>query len=94
MNCLLKHSTKQNTMLDIFLVTQLIAANPEIQKFCAEVVGIPYASDNFTDEEWQEFQICMTFFERQERPGAPVSAPAVIPLPVLPYDPSTPLIDA
>jgi hypothetical protein len=86
------------TMIDLFLMSQMIAANPENQKFCAEVVGIPYASDNFTDEEWQRFQLCMSFFERQERrqmpPGAPVSAPRVQPLPVLPYDPSLPLLDA
>jgi hypothetical protein len=85
-------------MIDVFLMSQLIAANPENQKFCAEVVGIPYASDNFTDEEWQRFQLCMSFFERQERrqmpPGAPVSAPSAYPLPVVPYDPSLPSLDA
>jgi len=85
-------------MIDIFLMSQLITANPETQKFCAEVVGIPYASDNFTDAEWQQFQNCMTFFERQERrqmpPGAPVSAPAPLPLPLPLYDPSLPLLDA
>ena len=82
-------------MIDIFFVTQLIAANPEIQKFCAEAVGIPYASDNFTDKEWKEFQDCMTFFERRQTPsGAPVSAPVPLPLPVLPYDASLPLLDA
>lgn len=85
-------------MIDIFFVTQLIAANPETQKFCADFVGIPYASDTFTDKQWEEFQSCMTFFERQEqrqkRPGAPASAPAALPLPVLPYDASLPLLDA
>jgi len=85
-------------MIDVFLMSQLIAANPETQKFCADVVGIPYASDNFTDEEWQRFQHCMSFFERQERhqkrPEAPVSAPAALPLPVVPYDPSLPSLDA
>ena len=29
-----------------------------INTFCAEVVGIPYASDNFTDEEWERFVYC------------------------------------
>jgi len=64
-------------MIDIFLITQMIAANPETQKFCAAAVGIPYAS-NYTDAEWRQFQRCMTFFERQQqrqrRPGAPVNA--------------------
>lgn len=26
---------------------------------CAEAVGIPYASDNFTDKEWKDFLKCM-----------------------------------
>lgn len=30
----------------------------EINKFCSYVVGIPYASDNFTDEEWERFTFC------------------------------------
>ena len=29
-----------------------------INQFCAEVVGISYASDNFTDEEWERFTYC------------------------------------
>ncbi len=29
-----------------------------INKFCAYVVGIPYASDNFTNEEWNRFVYC------------------------------------
>ena len=28
-------------------------------KACAELVGIPYASDNFTDEEWVRFKQCL-----------------------------------
>lgn len=30
----------------------------DINKFCAKVTGIPYASDNFTDEEYQRFLYC------------------------------------
>jgi hypothetical protein len=33
-------------------------ASEQINKFCAYVVGIPYASDNFTDEEWNRFVYC------------------------------------
>lgn len=29
-----------------------------INKFCAYVVGISYASDNFTDKEWDRFVYC------------------------------------
>jgi hypothetical protein len=85
-------------MIDIFLVSQLIVSNPENQKFCADVVGIPYASDNFTDAEWQRFQHCMEFFERPERrqmpPGAPVSAFASLRGSLLPVVPFSPIVDA
>jgi hypothetical protein len=30
-----------------------------IRRHCAAVVGIPYASDNFTEEEWQQFLGCV-----------------------------------
>ena len=30
-----------------------------IQRHCAAVVGIPYASDNFTEEEWYQFVGCV-----------------------------------
>lgn len=29
-----------------------------IDRMCAYRVGIPYASDNFTDEEWASFKLC------------------------------------
>lgn len=32
-------------------------------KLCSVVVGIPYASDNFTDKEWQEFLQCKHFLK-------------------------------
>ena len=43
------------------LASVLIATSSQsedINKFCAYVVGIPYASDNFTDEEWERFKYC------------------------------------
>jgi hypothetical protein len=30
-----------------------------VARQCAADVGIPYASDNFTDTEWREFQRCV-----------------------------------
>ena len=33
-------------------------ASESINYFCSEVVGIPYASDNFTDEQWNRFVYC------------------------------------
>lgn len=52
-------------MIDLFLITQLIAQNPEHQKFCATALNIPYATDNITDKEWNDFQACMKFFARR-----------------------------
>ena len=37
--------------------------NETVNKFCAYVVGIQYASDNFTDEEYQRFQYCTQALE-------------------------------
>jgi sarcosine oxidase delta subunit len=49
-------------MIEILLAS-VIANTPmdkteQINRFCAYVVGIPYASDNFDDEEWQRFVYC------------------------------------
>mgnify|MGYP006288828787 CR=1 FL=1 len=44
-----------------FLASVAITASQqseEISKFCANVVGIEYASDNFTDEQWNRFVYC------------------------------------
>ena len=32
-----------------------------VNKMCAAIIGIPYASDNFTDKEWEEFKDCLRF---------------------------------
>jgi len=30
-----------------------------VNKLCAAIVGIPYASDNFSDTQWQKFKVCV-----------------------------------
>lgn len=48
-------------MMLYLLASAIISSTPkteEINKFCSYVVGIPYASDNFTDEEWSRFVYC------------------------------------
>jgi hypothetical protein len=43
------------------LASAIIASSnrsEDINRFCAYVVGIPYASDNFSDEEWNRFVLC------------------------------------
>jgi hypothetical protein len=35
-----------------------------VNRLCAAIVNIPYASDNFTDQEWQQFQNCVKYVRR------------------------------
>ena len=35
-----------------------------INRACAAIVGIPYASDNFTDQEWEQFKRCLVFMKQ------------------------------
>jgi hypothetical protein len=32
--------------------------NERVARYCADKVNIPYASDNFTDAEWYQFESC------------------------------------
>ena len=50
-----------------FTLATILAFTPEqetVHRFCANAVGIPYASDNFTDKEWNDFQACVKFHTR------------------------------
>lgn len=42
--------------------------NININHFCADIVNIPYASDNFTDEEWKQFIGCIQLLKEYEVP--------------------------
>lgn len=35
-----------------------------VNRVCASIVQIPYASDNFSDEEWKQFQKCLSFMRK------------------------------
>ncbi len=36
-----------------------VQPNPEyVDRYCAILVGIDYGSDNFSDNEWQQFKVC------------------------------------
>lgn len=35
-----------------------------INRVCAAIVNIPYASDNFSDAEWKRFQKCVRFMRK------------------------------
>ena len=49
-------------MLELSLILGLalspLEASESINEFCSYVVGIPYASDTFTDDEWERFVYC------------------------------------
>ena len=49
-------------MLELLTILGLalspLEASESVNEFCAHVVGIPYASDNFSDEEWARFVYC------------------------------------
>jgi hypothetical protein len=35
-----------------------------VNRVCAAIVNIPYASDNFTDEEWEHFKECRSYLRQ------------------------------
>ena len=52
-------------MIEFLLASTLSASQAhtiqkkeDVNKVCAYIVGIPYASDNFTDNEWNRFVLC------------------------------------
>ncbi len=49
-------------MFELYLIAGLalnpLDASERINMFCAEVVGIPYASGAFSEEEWDRFVYC------------------------------------
>ena len=53
-------------MIELIASVMIASSSNEerINKFCSTVVGIPYASDNFTDEEWKRFEYCRNYLNR------------------------------
>lgn len=47
-------------MIELALIASLNTAQIEekVNRTCAYIVGIPYASDNFDDSEWERFVLC------------------------------------
>ena len=49
-------------ILPFILIATVESISPQmsesINRMCANMVGIPYASDNFTDKEWHQFELC------------------------------------
>jgi hypothetical protein len=43
---------------------EMITVN--VNRVCAAIVNIPYASDNFTDKEWEQFKNCRNFLRRYD----------------------------
>lgn len=60
---------KKLLLLPIVLFSSLPVTAQEVYRInanrvCASIVGIPYASDNFTDAEWEEFKKCLNFMRQ------------------------------
>ena len=56
----------KNILLATLLLLPTSISAQEIYSFntnrlCATIVGIPYASDNFSDKEFEEFKKCLRF---------------------------------
>jgi hypothetical protein len=45
-----------------FAENMMIRVN--VNRVCAKIVGIPYASDNFSDAEWKKFKQCISFMRK------------------------------
>jgi hypothetical protein len=41
---------------------EMITVN--VNRVCAAIVNIPYASDNFTDKEWEQFEECRSYLRQ------------------------------
>lgn len=41
---------------------EMITVN--VNRVCAAIVNIPYASDNFSDLEWQQFLDCKSYLKQ------------------------------
>jgi hypothetical protein len=63
-------------MISFLLATSVVISpmwDETINRYCARVVGIPYASDNFTDSEWQQFELCRNImYDHLEQNGGDV----------------------
>lgn len=35
-----------------------------VNRVCANVIGIPYASDNFSEAEWENFKSCVQYIKQ------------------------------
>ncbi len=46
--------------------TQNYVIPESVARYCAKAVGIPYASDNFSDREWEQFKSC-TYKETRKK---------------------------
>ena len=48
----------QLVLISLLTAPTELAASEAINQFCAQVVGIEYGTDNFTDDEWLRFVYC------------------------------------
>lgn len=60
---------KQFLILPVVLLSSIPTYSQEvyrinINRVCAAIVNIAYASDNFTNDEWKQFKDCLTFMRQ------------------------------
>jgi hypothetical protein len=65
---------RRRLIMTKFLIAAAIIALPmgakaemitiNVNRVCAAIVNIPYASDNFTDAEWEKFKNCRDYLRR------------------------------
>ena len=41
--------------------TEMVTVNKN--RVCSVLVNVPYASDNLTKKEWEQFKLCIRFFD-------------------------------
>lgn len=63
---------KKLLLLPFIVFSTLPASAQEVYKIninraCAAIVNIPYASDNFSDEEWEQFKKCLIFMKKYQQ---------------------------
>ena len=46
---------------------QSVSVPVPVAKYCARLVGIPYASDNFSPQEWERFTDCVYLQMEQKK---------------------------
>jgi hypothetical protein len=55
-------------MIDLLFAAaiKVVPYEEQVNRQCSYIVGIPYASDDFTDDEWNRFKLCKKLIMRED----------------------------